>query len=91
MRLDIEQGVCAELDHILKDGWKHAANYGGFTVSIPASETDADVRSEIWRISGFIAYGAFASISKLPDGNYQFTTRDATNAGFAILFIKQTL
>lgn len=89
MRSDVEQGVSAELNHILKSGWKYSANDGGFTVDVPANESDADAIVEIWRIAGFIAYGAFASISRMPEGNYHFVTRDSAGAGFAILFNMQ--
>ena len=91
MRLDIEQGVSAELNHVLSPGWKYSANDGGFIVDVPASESDPDVRAEIWRIASFIAYGDFASISRLPEGNYHFVTRDSMGAGFTILFSKQTV
>ena len=91
MRSDIEQGVCAELDHILRPDWKYSANDGGFIVNVPASESDPDLRAEIWRIANFIAYGEFASISRLPEGNYRFVTRDSMGAGFTILFSKQTV
>ena len=89
MREDVEQGVEVELSFVLKPNWKYTTNPVGFVVSVPKTVKDAEVRAEIWKVACFVAYGSFASILRLPDGSYKFTTRDTAGAGFEILFIQQ--
>jgi hypothetical protein len=91
MTPDTAQGLSAELRFALKDGWSFAQEPDRFRVRPPAgSHGSADfrelMRSEVWRISQFVAYADFVSIARHDDGSYTVVSRSASGSTFEIVF-----
>ncbi|WP_147443578.1 hypothetical protein [Corallococcus sicarius] len=79
------QGVCAELEHVLREGWSRRIENGSILVVGPDSP---DFISEVWRIARFIAYDAYVGIERLdaPDRAYRLTSRSGTGLEFQVTF-----
>lgn len=80
------QGVCAELDHLLREGWSRRMESGSIVVVGPDGP---DFISEVWRVARFIAYDAYVSIERLdaPDRACRLTSRSRNGLEFQVIFL----
>ena len=93
MEESVQQGINAELDHILKPGWSQQLEleYDRFRVMLPKNEVDkvvarAELVDEVWRIARFVAYANYASISKNSNGEYILKSTNTSGNSYEILF-----
>ena len=91
MTPDTAQGVAAELNFVLQEGWSFTREPSGFRIKPPpASQTGSNfkeiLRSEVWRIAQFVAYADFVSIARHEDGGYVVVSRSASGNSFEIIF-----
>ncbi|MBX9592504.1 MAG: hypothetical protein K2X43_24720 [Hyphomonadaceae bacterium] len=91
MTPDTAQGLSAELRFALKEGWSFVQEPDRFRIRPPAgSQTQGDfrelMRSEVWRISQFVAYADFVSIARHEDGSYTVVSRSSPGSSFEIVF-----
>lgn len=91
MTPDTAQGVSAELNFTLKEGWSFTQDPDRFRVRPPpGSQAGSDfkelLRSEVWRIAQFVAYGHFVSIERQSDGSYTVVSRTESGSAFEIVF-----
>jgi hypothetical protein len=91
MTPDTAQGVSAELSFALKEGWTFAQETDRFRVKPPPGsqaglEFKELMRSEVWRIAQFVAYGHFVSIMRHADSNYTVISRSEEGSSFEIVF-----
>lgn len=91
MTPDTAQGLSAELRFALKEGWSFTQEPDRFRIKPPAdTHGSADLRelmrSEVWRISQFVAYADFVSIARHEDGSYTVVSRSLSGSSFEIVF-----
>jgi hypothetical protein len=91
MTPDTAQGVSAELNFILKEGWSFVKVPSGFRVSPPSgSGSDPSflrlLEQEVWRVAQFVAYADFVSIARHADRSYTVVSRSASGLSFELVF-----
>ena len=93
MEVSVQQGINAELNHILKPGWSQRLEleHDRFRVVLPEGAADkasarAELVDEVWRIARFVAYSNFASIGKNLDGSYVLKSHMPSGIGYEIIF-----
>jgi hypothetical protein len=87
---DTSQGVYWELHSILKPDWTITQMEDGFQIgpgpgSTRTERSDIDCFSEVWRISSFVAYRHFTSITSVGQG-YTMESRRENGNGFRLIF-----
>jgi hypothetical protein len=87
---DTAQGVYWELNSILKPDWTITNQENGFRIgpapgSVRTERSDIELLGEVWRISSFVAYQKFASISKTEQG-YVMVSQRENGTGFLLIF-----
>lgn len=92
MEESVQQGINAELNHILKPGWSQRleVDKDRFRVMLPVGEIDKNLAKlefvdEVWRIARFVAYANFSSISKNSDGSYSIRSTNTSGDSYEIL------
>ena len=92
MEQSIQQGINAELNHILKPGWSQRleVEQDRFRIMLPENENEKnlarlEIVDEIWRIARFVAYANFSSISKNSDGSYFIRSTNTSGDSYEIL------
>ena len=91
MHPDTALGVTAELNYLLKEGWKAVRETERIRV-VPPQTAASDPRfneflqDEVWRIARFIAYGDFVSIERKADGGYRVYSRITNGGAFEVVF-----
>jgi ABC-type branched-subunit amino acid transport system permease subunit len=87
---DTAQGIYWELHYVLKNNWTITREVDGFRLGPPApdfAETigEAAFFSEVWRISSFVAYQYFSSLTKTETG-YKLESLRNDRTGYFIIF-----
>lgn len=87
---DTAQGIYWELDHVLQPKWTLTRQEDGFRVGPPSGadateKLEIELFGEVWRVSSFLAYQHFSSITQTATG-YVLQSRRENGTGFRIVF-----